>query len=248
MGHYPSKIAAVPVLIPTSCSALFGCVFLRCHYGVCLNRIPFPESWFMWYLYGRDICLFLLWACAQFRVLGPFSAKKTLCSSQADKFWWLLLFCFLMWGDILILPSYPSNLFFISGTQASICLGSDFLWVSFSEGELLPATAFNHILMAKGLQRDYVIKKMALHILPRVLPQLDSACFPHPLLSNHGEEGKNALRAVCFSSSELTTHPKCKAGSNSWNLWVSSQEGTCIYIHNHQRHLISCSESAFHSK
>lgn len=157
-------------LIPAPCSALFCYVFLRCHYAVCLNRIPFPESSFMWYLYGRDICLFLLWAhvLVLIYVLGSLSAKKTLCSSQADKFWWLLSFCFLMWGDVLILPSYPSNLF-ISGTQATICLGSDFLWVSFSKGELLLATAFNRILMGKGLQRGYIIKKMALHILLRVL-------------------------------------------------------------------------------
>lgn len=128
MGCYSLQIAAVPESVPTLCSVLICYVFLRCHYGVCLNEIPISESSFVWYLYGRDICLFpepVFWFW--FSVVGLFSAKKTLCSSLADKFWWLLSFCFLMWGDILILPSHPSNLFFISGTRATICLGSDFL-------------------------------------------------------------------------------------------------------------------------
>jgi len=65
--------------------------------------------------------------------------------------------------------------------------------VSFSKGELLLATAFNHILMAKGLQSHYVIEKMPVHILPKVLPQLDSVCFPPPLPSSNGEAGKGAI-------------------------------------------------------
>lgn len=65
-----ARLADGPLFFTNCCSSRLNANFVLCfdslflsHYCVRLNKIPIPESSFVWCLYGKDIFLFLLWAC-----------------------------------------------------------------------------------------------------------------------------------------------------------------------------------------
>lgn len=158
-----------------------------------------------------------------FSISGPFSAKKTLRFSLADKFWWLLSFCFLMWGDILILPSHPSDLFSTSSPPHRLRQLSVWAMISCKRHFLKVKSSWPVLLIifnGKGLAETLWNQKDAFAHPPECFAIAGLSLLP-PSLVEQSQQGRiwcSSLQAARLQCLELAPHPKCWVGNSSWNL------------------------------